>query len=87
MDRFIVEFTSPDAASREKLWMQHIPSAAPKQKQLDFKGLATRFDFSGGHIKSACIKAAARASLRTVSEDILRIFTPFKGFRENYYYE
>ena len=63
--KFILEFPTPDAPTRAKLWRLLIPSAAPLATDVDFDELGQRFDLSGGHIKSAVFRAAVEASLHS----------------------
>jgi len=63
--KFILEFATPDAGMRSKLWRMHIPEAAPLAPDVDFNELGQRFELSGGHIKSAVFRAAVEASLHT----------------------
>ena len=56
--KFIMEFPTPDAAIRTKLWRMLIPTAAPLAPGVDFDELGSRFELSGGHIKSAVFRAA-----------------------------
>lgn len=62
--KFIIEFPTPDAATRAKLWRKLIPEAAPLAADVDFDELGQRFELSGGHIKSAVFRAAVEASLQ-----------------------
>ena len=61
--KFIMEFPTPDAVTRAKLWRNLIPAAAPLASGVDFDELGVRFELSGGHIKSAVFRAAVEASL------------------------
>ena len=61
--KFIMDFPMPDAALRAKLWRSLIPKAAPIEPKVDFDELASRFELTGGHIKSAVFRAAVEASL------------------------
>ena len=56
--KFIMEFPTPDAATRSKLWRMLIPAAAPLAKDVNFDELGQRFEISGGHIKSGARNAA-----------------------------
>lgn len=61
--KFILEFPTPDAATRAKLWRMLIPKEAPLAADVNFDELGARFEISGGHIKSAVFRAAVEASL------------------------
>lgn len=62
--RFVVEFSLPSVALREKLWRVHLPAKAPLAKDVNFRTLAERFAFTGGVIKNCCFKAASAVALR-----------------------
>ena len=66
--KFIIEFPTPDAATRAKLWRMLIPEAAPLGGDVDFDELGSRFELSGGHVKSAVFRAAVEASLQTEAD-------------------
>ncbi len=57
-----VRFPKPDRAAREDLWRQMIPEKAAVAPNLDFATLAGEFEFSGGHIKNAALRAAFAAA-------------------------
>ena len=61
--KFIMEFPVPDAATRAKLWRNLVPKEAPVRGDVDFDELGSRFELTGGHIKSAVFRAAVEASL------------------------
>ena len=69
--KFIMEFPTPDAATRSKLWRMLIPAAAPLAKDVNFDELGQRFEISGGHIKSG-----ARSSTYTRIHSSQRIASP-----------
>mmetsp|Transcript_55125 Transcript_55125/g.109460 ORF Transcript_55125/g.109460 Transcript_55125/m.109460 type:complete len:1218 (-) Transcript_55125:466-4119(-) len=66
--KFIIEFPTPDTATRSKLWRMLIPEAAPLAPDVNFEELGSRFELSGGHIKSAVFRAAVEASLQSDPE-------------------
>jgi AAA+ superfamily predicted ATPase len=66
--KFILEFTTPDAPMRAKLWRMHVPAEAPMAPDVNFEELGQRFELSGGHIKSAVFRAAVEASLHADPE-------------------
>jgi AAA+ superfamily predicted ATPase len=55
--KFILEFSTPDASTRAKLWRQLVPKEAPLEEGVDFDTLGERFELSGGSIKSAVFRA------------------------------
>jgi AAA+ superfamily predicted ATPase len=58
----IVEFPTPDVASRARIWKQVWPAAAPVDAAVDPVLLAERFDLSGGHIRNIALAAAYAAA-------------------------
>ena len=61
--RFRVYFPAPDEAERARLWSQMLPAAAPVNlDDIDFEGLGESFEFSGGYIRNAALRAAFRAA-------------------------
>jgi hypothetical protein len=62
--KFIMEFPTPDALTRTKLWRLLIPAAAPLKEDVDFEQLGQSFELTGGHLKSAVFRAAVEASLQ-----------------------
>ncbi len=57
-----LRFQVPDEDEREKLWRAMLPDAAPVAPNLDFTGLARRFEMSGGYIRNAALRAAFLAA-------------------------
>lgn len=66
--KFILEFKKPDRTLRRQLWQQLIPARTPQADDIDFKALASQYEFTGGNIKNCIFKAAARAALRPEQE-------------------
>jgi hypothetical protein len=58
---FIIEFPMPDAADRERMWRNFLPSEAPLES-IDFAYLAREFPLSGGNIRNIVVSAAYLAS-------------------------
>ena len=58
----IVEFPSPDAAHRERIWKGIIPKDAPLAADLDFGLLARQFELTGGNIRNIALAAAFLAA-------------------------
>jgi AAA+ superfamily predicted ATPase len=59
--QFRVLFDSPDEEARAKLWRLHLPADA-HLGEVDVAALGERFDFSGGNIRNAAIRAAFLAA-------------------------
>ena len=57
-----LRFEVPDEGERAKLWRAMLPEAAPVVENLDFTGLARRFEMSGGYIRNAALRAAFLAA-------------------------
>jgi hypothetical protein len=55
---FRVDFPMPEMEDRERLWRTMLPSQAQVAPNIDFKTLATKFEFSGGYIRNAVLRAA-----------------------------
>ncbi|HRE89222.1 MAG TPA: ATP-binding protein [Myxococcota bacterium] len=53
-----VRFQKPDARQRAALWRSMLPSSPELTGKIDVLALANEFDFSGGHIKNAVLRAA-----------------------------
>eukprot|EP00121_Abeoforma_whisleri_P000318 Awhi_evm1s284 len=66
--RFTIPFPKPEQSQRAKLWRKLIPEVCPIDEDVNFEMLGTMFDFAGGSIKSAILRAASRAALREVKE-------------------
>ena len=62
--RYIVEFKTPDASLRKQLWRKLMPPKLPVAPDLNLDKLAEQFEFTGGDIKNAIIRAA---SIRAVN--------------------
>jgi Cdc6-like AAA superfamily ATPase len=55
---FRIDFPMPEVEDRERLWQSMLPTQADVARDIDFRTLATKFEFSGGHIKNAVLRAA-----------------------------
>jgi SpoVK/Ycf46/Vps4 family AAA+-type ATPase len=66
--RYVLEFPAPSGAERVALWRQLLPPEVPLAAEVDLHMLADRFPLTGGSIKNAVYRAAARAALRGVDE-------------------
>jgi Mrp family chromosome partitioning ATPase len=62
-----LRFQVPDADEREKLWRAMLPPEAPVETRIDFKGLARRFEMTGGSIRNAALRAAFLAAEEAAS--------------------
>eukprot|EP00128_Syssomonas_multiformis_P006081 Colp12_sorted_trinity150504_noHs@26340 len=74
-----VEFTIPDYPQRVELWKKMIPPECPRAADINFETLASKFAFAGGSIKSAVVRAAARAALRSPPDNVLKMDDLIKG--------
>ncbi|XP_019854420.1 PREDICTED: uncharacterized protein LOC105313451 [Amphimedon queenslandica] len=70
--KFVLHFDCPSVKLRLQLWKLLIPEETPMEEGIDFNKLAG-FDMSGGQIKSAIFRAAARAALRSSKDRLLRM--------------
>jgi len=60
--RFKVDFPMPSEALRAKLWRTLMPPEAPVADDIDYGALGRGFELSGGHIRSAVLRAAIAAA-------------------------
>lgn len=58
----VVEFTRPDAAARQALWLMHLPPRAPCAPGVDAKRLADAVALTGAQIRNAAQRAALLAA-------------------------
>jgi len=69
-----VLFEMPGQAEREKIWrVQLHPSRTPLAGDVDFEGLARRYEVSGGDIRNAVLKAALAAAAEPIPDSSKRI--------------
>jgi ATP-dependent 26S proteasome regulatory subunit len=59
---YVVEFSLPDEAHRERLWRGMFPARAPLAEGVDFAFLARQFELPGGDIKNVALEAAFLAA-------------------------
>ena len=59
---FRIFFPKPEPSLRLQIWKRHMPSRAPFAPDIDWLALAEDFDFTGGYIKNAMLRAAQRAA-------------------------
>ena len=57
-----VFFPFPTVSERAQIWQRHIPPRAPVGPDVDFSTLAEDFEFAGGYIKNAVVRAAQWAA-------------------------
>lgn len=60
--RFVIDFPMPNAAEREAIWTQAIPTSAPCAPDVDVAFLARRLELSGGSIQQIAVNAAFAAA-------------------------
>jgi hypothetical protein len=60
--QFKVEFPFPDADARAKIWEGSFPPELPLSEDVDCMELGRRYEISGGHIRSAVLRAAYYAA-------------------------
>ena len=60
--QFIVNFPFPDASSRSRIWRGMLPEQTPRNDDINFELLATRFNVAGGEIKNIVMRAAHYAA-------------------------
>ena len=58
----VVDFPFPDDQLRERIWRAHFPPGAPKEADIDFSFLSSRFKLTGGNIKNIVLNAAFLAA-------------------------
>ncbi len=61
--RFHAQFPMPNQEEREQLWTAMIPPKAPIHDEVAFDLLAKAYEFSGGEIKNAVLRAAFYAAV------------------------
>lgn len=62
--RFIVEFTTPGLELRKLIWEKLLPPKLPLEGDISFDKLASKYEFNGGDIKNAIIRAATKGAIR-----------------------
>jgi ATP-dependent 26S proteasome regulatory subunit len=58
----VVDFPTPDEPLRRTLWDRCLGDLLPRDPDVDLGFLASAFELSGGHIRSAAVTAAYRAA-------------------------
>jgi len=59
---FIVQFPSPEAAERLRIWSGAFPAATPTASDIDLDYMANQFKLSGGNIRNVALAAAFLAT-------------------------
>jgi hypothetical protein len=59
---FRVDFPMPEAEHREQLWRAMLPKQAAVDPAVNFRVLASKYEFSGGYIRNAVVRAAFLAA-------------------------
>ncbi len=59
---FRVDFPFPEIEDRERLWKSMLPRQAEVADGIDYRVLATKYEFSGGYIRNAVLRAAFLAA-------------------------
>ncbi len=60
--QFRVTFDAPDHDARTLLWRRHLPASEHLDPAVDLDEIADRYEFSGGNIRNAAIRAAFLAA-------------------------
>ena len=60
--QFVIDFPSPDADQRSRLWRLYLPHRAPVDKDVDPDNLAADLELTGGQIRNAALHAAFLAA-------------------------
>ncbi|HEY0137503.1 MAG TPA: ATP-binding protein [Nannocystis sp.] len=75
----VVEFPTPDLASRARIWAGVWPAGAPVDPSVDPQLLAERFDLSGGHIRNIALSAAYAAAEANSPITLRHVLTAARG--------
>ncbi len=59
---YVVHFPFPEPPAREAIYRGLLPADAPVAEDIDWRFLAEKFEFSGGHIKNIVLSAAFMAA-------------------------
>lgn len=70
---FRVLFPLPEAQERVRLWQRMLPAEAEVAGPLDFSKLAGKYEFSGGNIRNAMLRAAYLAAAEDVPISLAHI--------------
>ena len=58
----LIDFPSPDADARRRLWQTHLPTTLPIHDDIDLDFLAQAFEVAGGNIRNITLTAAFLAA-------------------------
>jgi hypothetical protein len=58
----LIDFPSPDADARRRLWQTHLPTSLPVDDDIDLDFLAQAFEVAGGNIRNITLTAAFLAA-------------------------
>jgi SpoVK/Ycf46/Vps4 family AAA+-type ATPase len=75
----VVEFPTPDLASRARIWAGVWPAGAPVDPSVDPQLLAERFDLSGGHIRNIALTAAYAAAEEGTAITLRHVLAAARG--------
>ena len=59
--QYRISFALPGQAERARIWETLMPRRAPIAPDVSYQKLAVRYEFAGGHIKNAIVRACYRA--------------------------
>ena len=59
--QYRISFPMPGPEERARIWERLVPGEAPISADVDFQALARTFEFAGGNIKNAIVRACYRA--------------------------
>jgi SpoVK/Ycf46/Vps4 family AAA+-type ATPase len=71
--QMVIEFPRPDAAARDQLWRLHIPTGAPRGRDVDPVLLGKEMSLTGGQIRNAALHAAFLAAGESSKIDLTHI--------------
>jgi hypothetical protein len=59
---FLIDFPFPEPEYRQRIWVNHFPSAAPLAHDLDLAAVSRRYPLAGGNIRNVALAAAYLAA-------------------------
>jgi hypothetical protein len=59
---FLIDFPFPEPEYRQRIWVNHFPSAAPLSADLDLLAVSQRYPLAGGNIRNVALAAAYLAA-------------------------
>jgi len=69
--QFQIEFKKPSQDLQYKLWSTLLPSKTPIHTDVNFNELVSKYDFTGGDILNAIVRAAENAALRSSKDKVV----------------